>query len=80
MKWMLIMMVFELAPVKTELLFDSLEDCMNAGDRAIQQHVEAFNRRVASFKIKEKDVLKEVADGELKRIPKSTCVPHAVPK
>jgi hypothetical protein len=43
MKWMLIVMVFGAAPVKTDLLFDSLDDCLKAEESARGEYARAYN-------------------------------------
>jgi hypothetical protein len=43
MKWMLLVVVFGTAPVKTELLFDTLDECLRAEDRMRRSYSTAFN-------------------------------------
>ena len=43
MKWMLIVVVFGLAPVKTNLLFDSIDDCLRAEDVVRNEYARTFN-------------------------------------
>jgi hypothetical protein len=43
MKWMLIIMVFGTEPVKTDLIFDTVEDCLKAEQVMASAYVGAFN-------------------------------------
>jgi hypothetical protein len=49
MKWMLIVLVFGSAPVKTDLLFDSLGECLAAEDRIRSEYAKAFNDWLAGW-------------------------------
>lgn len=44
MKWMMIIVVMGTGPVKTELTYDSLQDCLNAEDKTRQEISDAYNR------------------------------------
>jgi hypothetical protein len=43
MKWMLVIMVFGLAPVKTELLYNDLGDCLLAEQKMRAEYATAYN-------------------------------------
>ena len=43
MKWMLIVMVFGVSPVKTNLLFNTIDDCLNAEDAMRAEYARTFN-------------------------------------
>jgi hypothetical protein len=43
MKWMLVVVVFGLTPVKTGLLFNSLEECLKAEDASRSAYARAYN-------------------------------------
>ena len=43
MKWMLIVMVFGVSPVKTNLLFNTIDDCLNAEDAMRAEYTRTFN-------------------------------------
>ena len=43
MKWMLVAMVFGSAPVKTDLVFDRLSDCLQAEDKMKAEYASAYN-------------------------------------
>ena len=43
MKWMLVVLVMGTAPVKTELVFDTLDDCLTAEEEMRRNYVRAFN-------------------------------------
>jgi hypothetical protein len=47
MKWMLIVMVFGVAPVKTGLLFDSLKECLRAEDAMRKEYTGPYNEWLA---------------------------------
>ena len=75
MKWMLIVMVFGTAPVKTELVFDTLDDCLRADDQMRAAYAQAFNdwnkgnqstKEDRSFMIRRNGLQNE-----------GTCIPHA---
>jgi hypothetical protein len=43
MKWTLIVLVFGASPVKTDLVFNSLEDCLRAEDQMCAEYARAYN-------------------------------------
>ena len=47
MKWMLIVVVFGIAPVKTEMLFDSLRECLRAEDAMRKEYAAPYNEWLA---------------------------------
>ena len=47
MKWMLIVIIFGGSPVKTNLLFDTLDECLAAEDSMCNEYALAFNKWLA---------------------------------
>lgn len=47
MKWMLIVVVFGIAPVETGLFFDDLDTCWAAREPIAQEYADVFNDRLA---------------------------------
>ena len=43
MKWVLVVVVFGAFPVKTDLVFATLEDCLRSEDRMRSEYTRAFN-------------------------------------
>ena len=43
MKWMLLVLIFGTFPVKTELLFDSLDECLDSEDAMRREYTHAYN-------------------------------------
>ena len=44
MKWMLVVMVLGTAPLKTEMLFDTIDQCFAAEEQMRAAYTEAYNR------------------------------------
>lgn len=81
MKWMLIVMVLNRAPVETGLLYDSLSDCLIIENQARNAYAEQYNKvydwakeRYADDKA-EFDRIKHNSDLQLLHNV-MTCVPH----
>lgn len=81
MKWMLVFMIFGLAPVKTGLVFDSLDECIEAEEAARVAYADAYdnwrewaksNPDKSGFPGTELFVQKRIG---LKN--EGTCIPHA---
>ncbi len=80
MKWMLVVVVFGLGPVKTNLMYDSLTACLQADYNMRRQWTDMLNAAAkphggitkwhdedtadANFVVKQSDVI-------------GTCIPHA---
>ncbi len=43
MKWLLVVMIFGTTPVPTNLVFDSLTECLRAEDQMRASYITAFN-------------------------------------
>jgi hypothetical protein len=43
MKWMLLVLIFGTIPVKTGLLFDSIEDCLKAEETMRAEYAQVYN-------------------------------------
>ena len=43
MKWMLLVLIFGTIPVKTELLFDSIEDCLKSEEQMRKEYARVYN-------------------------------------
>lgn len=80
MKWMLVVLVFETAPVKTNLVFDTLGACLAAEEEVRQTYVNAFNAQSAAARdgMTESDYIQwsNFLESRLSRNP-ATCIPHA---
>jgi hypothetical protein len=80
MKWMLIVMVFGVAPVKTDLLFDSLDDCLKAEENIRGEYARAYNIWIKwAQQNPTESAYPKNRDASIKRIlyNAGTCVPHA---
>jgi hypothetical protein len=80
MKWMIVIMIFGTQPVKTALMFDTLQECSGIVDVIRKQQADAYNAALAWAK--KQDVV-----GDLKRFETDrtrvlglantpTCIPH----
>ncbi len=75
MKWMLVVLVFEVAPMKTNLIFDDLNACLAAEEVVRGEYARAYNARrgeppnVAQERFMEYRLLRNSI----------TCIPHAAP-
>lgn len=43
MKWALVVLTFGVSPVKTDLVFNSLDDCLKAEDQMRAEYARTFN-------------------------------------
>jgi len=68
MKWMLVVVVFGLAPVKTDLVYDNLAECL-AAERAVSA---MWATAVVAEATHQHDLTKMVTPG--------TCIPYAAGK
>jgi hypothetical protein len=80
MKWMLVIMVFGTTPVKTELIFQSLSECLKAEDQMKAEYVTAYNiwDKWARENTQESGYPKS-KEYQMKRIGlynPGTCIPH----
>jgi hypothetical protein len=72
MKWMLVVIVFGLGPVKTDLLYNSLEECLGA-----EASVRAEWTRLYNAAPKERREDPTSAAFMRKQMTSGTCIPHA---
>lgn len=78
MKWMLVVIVYGLAPVKTELLFDNLSACLKAETAMRAEWARAMNdaagpRTIAQFHQTDPAGAAFIS----KQTTHGTCIPHA---
>lgn len=81
MKWMLIIVVFGSAPVKTNLIYDSLDECLKAEDISRIAYANAFNNWQAWAKNNPAEAgYPKIRPFMIRRIGMenlATCIPHA---
>jgi hypothetical protein len=80
MKWMLVIIVFGADSVKTDLVFDSLDKCLEEVMHAEQEST--FQRWRAVFRETEGSLLTKEEALAKRRIGmenQATCIPHAQP-
>ena len=73
MKWMLVVMIFGTQAVKTDLIFDTLDECQAAEERMRAEQVSKYNSWRGRF---------QDETFELRRLGlenRATCIPHAGP-
>ena len=70
MKWMLVVAVFNLAPVKTDLIFNSLDDCLRTEAQMRAEWVRVINSA-------EPDRRPPASNFLTKQTTYGTCIPHA---
>ena len=80
MKWMLIVIMFNGSPVKTNLLFNTLDDCLAAEESMRKEYAIAYNKwmtwakenpSVSGFPDSE-----EFMKGRIGLRSQGTCIPH----
>ena len=82
MKWMLVITVFSTQPVKTDLVFDSLDKCLEAEEIMRADQESKFQRWRAVFRETEASLLTKEEALAKRRIGmenQATCIPHAQP-
>lgn len=81
MKWMLVILVMGVAPVKTGLTFDTLQDCLEAEDLVRTEIAEALNRWLkwaaanpeqSGYPASEAFMTRRIGMQNI-----ATCIPHA---
>ena len=83
MKWMLIIVVFGTAPIKTDLRFDTLEECAKATQQAMETADRAFSDWLTQTAVVEgRDVTPSEEQSMMRRFGfagrnEGTCIPHA---
>jgi hypothetical protein len=83
MKWMLIVVVFGTTPVKTELVFGALEDCLRAEESMRRSYAEAYNNWLAlsgegaGAPIESNVDTERFQEKRLGLLNAATCIPHA---
>ncbi len=76
MKWMLVAVVFGVGPVKTDLVYSSVSECLLAGDVFAGDHSAAMAKRMASYTVPPGTDRERLQTGEADRIPKYSCIPQ----
>lgn len=78
MKWMLVVIIAG-APVKTDLLYETLSDCAVAEDSMRQDYANDFNAWLDRAKAdpKKYNYPDSVKDFMAKKIHSGVCIPHA---
>lgn len=81
MKWMLVMIVLGMQPVKTDLMYDDVEACSTAANIIQQFQAEAYNAAMARKKRQNPsaDELKAFAADRMRVLGIEnllTCIPH----
>ena len=71
MKWMLVVLVFELAPVETDFIYDTLDECLSAAEEVQVAYTEAYNKRATGPR---SEVAREYWESRLLKNA-MTCVP-----
>ena len=83
MKWMLIIVVFGIAPIKTDLRFDTLEECAKAAQQAEETAGRAFSDWLFQTSVAEgRNVTPSEEQSMMRRFGfagrnEGTCIPHA---
>lgn len=82
MKWMLVVVIFGSAPVMTDLLFATLEECLNADDAMRAEYAKLYNGWLERAR---QDPLRynfpnseKFAQDRFGLTNVGTCIPHAV--
>jgi len=81
MKWILVVVVFGLGPVQTNLVYDDLESCLRAEEVVRGQWLKHMNAVAAPgtlAELNERDP--NGANFLAKQITPGTCIPHAATK
>lgn len=80
MKWMLVIVVMGAGPVKTDLTFDTLQECLDAEDKSRREVAAAYNRWIkwASANPEESGYpdSEKFMQARLGMANKGTCIPH----
>ena len=80
MKWLLIVMVLGTTPVKTDLIFDTIDQCLTAEDTMRAEYSRAYNAWLEwAAQNRSKSGYPRSADFMGKRIGLNnfgTCIPH----
>ena len=80
MKWMLVVLVFGGSPVKTNLLYDTLDECLKAEDSMRSEYVLAFNKWNSWAKANPSEAGFPNSEAFMKRRigldNQGTCIPH----
>lgn len=76
MKWLLVVLVLN-QPVKTDLLFANLDECLQTESKMRREWAERYNRMVAqdAFKKMSTDDQKNAKDYALSQATSGTCIP-----
>ncbi len=77
MKWMLVVMLFGVAPVKTGLPFSSLDECLLAEDAMRSQYWQVYNKWLASSKVVPGDRTDQYFMARHGIKSPGTCIPHS---
>lgn len=81
MKWLLVVMVFGTSPVKTDMVFDTLEQCIEADDAMRTAYANEYNAWLARAKADPKKYNYPASQKYFQRKlgieNTSTCVPHS---
>jgi hypothetical protein len=80
MKWMLVIMVFGSTPVKTELIFPTLGECLKAEDQIKAEYATAYNTWEKWARENQQDAsYPKAKEYQMKRtglFNPGTCIPH----
>jgi hypothetical protein len=83
MKWMLLVLIFGTIPVKTELLFDSIEDCLKSEEQMRKEYARVYNDWHAWAEAHPKEANYPDSQKFMWRRDgmetTATCIPHAGP-
>ncbi len=79
MKWMLIVMVLGVTPVKTGLLFDTLDACRQVAGEMEAEYARYINEGLAwaATQSKTGKVSDQVAELWTRQLQPGICIPHA---
>jgi hypothetical protein len=79
MKWMLVVMVFGITPVKTNLLFNNINDCLDAEDAMRAEYTRTFNTWQEWAQANPDEANPDIAFIRKRNGLESsgTCIPHA---
>lgn len=77
MKWMLIAMVLGKEPVKTNLIYDSLDDCMKAEELMRSEYAAHYNKWLEWAKKHPKESGYPDDRFQINQMASGICIPHA---
>jgi hypothetical protein len=79
MKWMLVVMILGSSPVKTDLVFGSLDECLKAEDVMRGAYVDAYNAWQKWAKANPADSSYPNSEPFMQKrgLHWGTCIPHA---